>query len=69
MAADAMAATLPRAARVARVPAYGACQECDVFTELLCLTPCSTYETFTKPKNNNIMRNCAGRLGLDWAEL
>jgi hypothetical protein len=28
---------------------YGQCQECDVFTELFCLTPCKTYTSFTKP--------------------
>jgi hypothetical protein len=27
---------------------YGECSKCDVFTELFCLTPCTTYTTFTK---------------------
>ena len=35
---------------------YGACEQCDVFTELLCLTPCTTYETFTRPDKNDIMK-------------
>jgi hypothetical protein len=38
---------------------YGQCQECDVFTELFCLTPCSTYTSFTKPTANHIMQDCA----------
>ena len=49
--------------------AYGPCQLCDVFTELLCLTPCATYLNFTDVAHNRIMRDCAARVGLDWHEL
>ena len=49
--------------------AYGECQKCDVFTELLCLKPCTTYEKFTKPDKNHIMQHCAARVGLDWPRL
>jgi hypothetical protein len=48
---------------------YGACQQCDVFTQLLCFTPCTTYMSFTKPKDNHIMQNCAVDVGLDWGAL
>eukprot|EP00040_Diaphanoeca_grandis_P014836 m.75368 g.75368 ORF g.75368 m.75368 type:complete len:284 (+) comp24779_c0_seq1:114-965(+) len=48
---------------------YGQCQECDVFTELLCLTPCTTYTTFTQPDKNHIMEQCAEKVGIDWDTL
>ena len=48
---------------------YGACEQCDVFTELFCLTPCTTYRTFTRPDENDIMRECAAKGGFDWAAL
>jgi hypothetical protein len=48
---------------------YGACMQCDVFTKLACLTPCTTYTTFTKPDKNDIMKNCAAQVGLDWGAL
>ena len=48
---------------------YGTCQECDVFTGLFCLTPCSTYTTFTKPTRNHIMQRCAQKLGISWPGL
>jgi hypothetical protein len=48
---------------------YGECSQCDVFTELLCLTPCTTYTTFTKPGSNDIMKTCAEKTGIDWEKL
>ena len=48
---------------------YGACMQCDVFTELACLTPCTTYLDFTKPAQNDIMKRCAAATGLDWGAL
>ena len=48
---------------------YGTCMQCDVFTELACLTPCTTYTSFTKPGQNDIMETCAAQVGLDWAAL
>ena len=48
---------------------YGQCSQCDVFTELLCLTPCTTYATFTQPSSNDIMKTCAGKTGINWEQL
>ena len=48
---------------------YGQCMLCDVFTELACLQPCATYNNFTDPSGNDIMRNCAYAGGIDWATL
>eukprot|EP00037_Helgoeca_nana_P017401 m.165039 g.165039 ORF g.165039 m.165039 type:complete len:323 (-) comp23975_c0_seq2:1584-2552(-) len=48
---------------------YGQCQQCDVFTELFCLLPCKTYTTFTKPKSNDILKDCAATVGMDWGAL
>ena len=47
----------------------GDCSLCNVFSELLCLTPCSTYINFTKPDQNDIMKRCAASNGLDFGAL
>merc|ERR1712080_621146 len=48
---------------------YGPCCQCDVFTQLMCFTPCTNYTTFTRPDKNDIMKDCSSKLGINWGNL
>ena len=46
---------------------YGPCTHCAAIEGPHC--PCANYTTFPEYGKNEIMMNCAAKVGLDWAEL
>jgi hypothetical protein len=46
---------------------YGVCTNCPAIEGKHC--PCANYTNFQDFEHNDIMKNCAAKVGLDWAQL